>query len=748
MIDLSGVQHHPAVRDLVAILQNKTQNKDYSFFQVEVAYFLSKMAAAMRAVVVTKDRGDIPVNTYVIALATSGYGKGHSINVVETHLLTGFHKRFTEQTMPMIAETNLHRLAKEMSDRSVGTTDEITEDDAFGKMMQRYTRKGAYRFSFDSGTMPAVKQLREKLILADCGSINFQMDELGLNLADNLEVLKLYLELYDQGLVKDKLTKNTEENQRDDEMVGKTPTNMLLFGTPSKLFDGGQTEDLFFALLDTGYARRCLFGWGAPEGEVDEHESPAERAPKVYQNLINPQNSNLAAQWAAKFADLADPQKFGWKMTVDDTVSIKLIEYKLACEKAASELPEHEEIRKAELSHRYFKALKLAGAYAFVDGSVEVEMDHLLQAVLLTEQSGEAFNRLMSRDRAYVRLAKFIANCDGEVNYADLDEQLPFFKRSQKGEMMTLAQAWGAKNNIIIKKRYVDGIEWFKGERLKETDLSQISFSYSHHYAYHFKGMKVPWDQLHRVALAVQMDKDNNPVVDGDGVVQTYHWCNHHFRQEHRAEENVIPGFNLIVLDVEKGATLNQVVEVMKEYKFFIYTTKRHRKDGNGDRFRLVLPMKYILSFDADDYKEFMVNVSAWLPFEGIDEAANQRSRKWLSNPATPPDGYSYYNDGELLCPLKFIPKTVRNDQFQADIRAIENLNNVERWFAMKMAVGNRNNYMLRFAMFLVDGGLKFTEVEKLVKQFNTKLHPSLPTSEIDGTIMKTVAKKYAAKTP
>jgi hypothetical protein len=748
MIDLSGVQHHPAVRDIVSILQNKTQNKDTSFFQVEVAYFLSKMAAAMRAVVVTKDRGDIPVNTYVIALAPSGYGKGHSINIMETLFLVGFHKRFTEQTMPVIAETNLHRLAKEVSDRSVGTTDEITEDDAFTKMMIRYTRKGAYRFSFDSGTMPAVKQLREKLILADCGSINFQMDELGLNLVDNLEVLKLYLELYDQGLVKDKLTKNTEENQRDDEMVGKTPTNMLLFGTPSKLFDGGQTEDLFFALLDTGYARRPLFGWGTLESEVEDDLSPAERAPKVYQNLINPKNNNLAAQWAAKFADLADPLKFGWKMTMDDDVSIKLIEYKLACEKTAFELPEHEEIRKAELSHRYFKALKLAGAYAFMDGSVEVEMDHLLQAVLLTEQSGEAFSRFMSRDRAYVRLAKFIANCEGEVNYADLDEQLPFFKRSQKGEMMTLAQAWGAKNNIIIKRRYVDGIEWFKGERLKETDLSQVSFSYSHHYAYHFKGMKVPWDQLHRVALAVQVDKDNNPVVDGDGVVQTYHWANHYFRQEHRAEENVIPGFNLIVLDVEKGATLNQVVEVMKEHKFFVYTTKRHRRDGNGDRFRLVLPIKYVLSFDADDYKEFMLNVCAWLPFDGIDEAANQRSRKWLSHPAHPPDGYHYYNEGELLCPLKFIPKTVRNDQFQTEYKAIENLNNLERWFAVKMVLGNRNNNMLKFAMALVDGGLKYIEVEKLVKQFNAKLHPSLSTSEIDSTIMKTVAKKYVARTP
>lgn len=741
MIDLTGVQHHPAVLEIMAILQNKTQNRDNSFFQVEVAYFLSKMAAAMRAVIVTKNRGDIPVNNYVIALAPSGYGKGHSVNIVESEFLAGFHKRFQEQTMVVKAEENIHRLAKEMADKSIGTTDEMTEEQAFDKLWKRYDRKGPYLFTFDGGTMPAVKQLRQKLLMADAGSINFQMDELGMNLTNNLEIFSVYLEMYDQGLVKEKLIKNTEDNQRDDEMVGKTPTNMLLFGTPSKLFDGGLTEDTFFALLDTGYARRCIFGWG----ESNKTESHTLTPTEIYQHQISPQNSTVAAAWAAKFTNLADPKFFGWRMTVDDDVAIKLIEYQLACEKAAKLLPEHEEIRKAEMSHRYFKALKLAGAYAFCDESVEVEMDHLLQAILLVEESGQAFQKLMNRDKAYVRLAKFIANEPNEVNYADLDEQLPFFKQGKRNEQMAMATAWGAKHNIIIKKRFIDGIEWFKGETLEETNLKEIIMSFSHHYAYHFEPLKVPWDQLHKVALATQMDKQGQLILDADGNPDPYHWCNHQFRQKHRSEDNVIPGFNTIVIDVDKGTTLSQVIQVMKDYKFFVYTTKRHRKDGNGDRFRLVFPIKYILNLESDDYKEFMINVSAWLPFDGIDEAANQRSRKWLSCPSDK-DGYNYYNEGEVICPLRFIPKTVKNDQFSAEYKAIENYNNLERWFALRMAVGNRNNNMLRFAMALVDGGHKLQDVERMVKAFNAKLTPSLPTGEIDKTIMVSVAKRYQAK--
>ena len=68
--------------------------------------------------------------------------------------------------------------------------------------------------------------------------------------------------MYDQGVVKQKLTKNTADNVRGEDYDGKTPTNMLLFGTPVKLLDGSITEDQFYSFLEIGYARRCIFGIG------------------------------------------------------------------------------------------------------------------------------------------------------------------------------------------------------------------------------------------------------------------------------------------------------------------------------------------------------------------------------------------------------------------------------------------------------------------------------------------------------
>lgn len=713
MIDLTGVTHHPAIDEIVGVLCNKTQNTDRSFFNAEVAYFLGKIASNMRVTILTKDRGEIPVNIYALALATSGYGKGHSVHIMENEFIMDFKKRFMNETMPTIADKNLWYLANERAARD--STDPQTEYDS---LMKDYTRAGNYAFTFDSGSTPAVKQLRQKLLYANCGSINLQIDEIGSNLVGNVEVLNTFLELYDQGTVKQKLTKNTHESIRAEEMDGKTPTNALLFGTPIKLFDGGQTEDQFYSFLETGYARRCIFGLGFHNRKAYHTQTAAE----IYHNLIQPSNNTCVQKWSDLFFKLADPALFNWKLYVDDPVGILLLDYKISCEKAADLMADHEEIKKAELSHRYFKALKLAGAYAFCDMSSEITMDHLKQAILLVEQSGEAFQSILSREKSYVKLAKYIAASETEVTHADLHEALPFYKTgvAARNEMITLASAWGIKKHIVIKKSYVDGIEFFSGETLKETNLNELIVSYSDHWAYNYNPEVAPFDQLH--VLTQQ---------------QGMHWSNHHFKNNHRQEENTKVGFNTVVLDVDGGVNLNTVHELLKGYKFMTYTTKRHTPGEN--RFRVILPINYILELDSEDYKEFMNNVMEWVPFKS-DESANQRSKKWETFEG---GSYHYNPEGETLDALKFIPKTSKNEHHKKSIQSLGSLDNLERWFAQQIATGNRNNQMLKYAMALVDSGMTFDQVTSCVKSFNSKINNPLDAAELDKTILVSVAKKY-----
>lgn len=712
-MDLTKVKDAPVIEEIVDVLCNKTQNTDRGFYKVEVAYFLAKMASAMRASIMTKDRGKVPINIYALCLASSGFGKGHSVNIMENDLIKGFKRRFLDETMPSISEDHLTAMAQDRSIRN-STTEEVEMD----ILNAEYKRLGAYPFTFDSGTTPAVKQLRDKLLLANCGSINLQIDEIGSNLIGSTEVLNVFLELYDQGLVKQKLTKNTQDNIRSDDRDGSTPTNMLLFGTPVKLLDGGQTEDMFYSFLEVGYARRCLFGIGKLDKKALYSMDPAQ----IFARLTDPSNTAIVNKWSQHFFNLADPAKFNWQMTISDQTSINLIQYKSECERLADALPEHEEIKKAELSHRYFKALKLAGALAFVDESPEVTDIHLYQAIKLVEESGDAFGSILTREKAYMKLAKYIANSKSEVTHADLTEALPFYKSgvAARNEMMSLATAWGYKNCIVIKKALVDGIEFFKGETLQQTNLDKMILSWSNDLAYNYQPEEGPWDQL-------------KVLFQGTGL----NWCNHRFKDGHRCNTEVLPGFNMVVVDVDGTTTINTVKELFKSYKYILYTTKRHQTEGK-DRFRLVFPINYVLKLSVDEYKEFMNNIFKWLPFE-TDECANQASKKWSSY-----DGGQYFqNDGDILDALKFIPGTSRNDQYKKEMAKIEDLGNLERWFAAQMSEGNRNNNMFKYGMALVDSGLTFEEVSSQIKKFNKQLSNPLPEEELEKSVLVTIAKKF-----
>jgi len=223
-LNLSVVEHHPAIEDLAEVMSTRVQNDDRKFFRITAAYYLSVMAATMRATIFPKDRGEIPVANYVISLAPSGSGKGHSTaGIMEGEFLKDFRRHFLDITMPTIAEDNLWKLACYRA--GMKGTEEQTEYDGLDR---EYQSCGAFVFVFDDGSAPAIKQLRQKLLLANTGSINMQVDEIGSNIMRSTEALGTFLELYDQGMIKSKIKVSNADNKRSTEIEGKTPTNMLL----------------------------------------------------------------------------------------------------------------------------------------------------------------------------------------------------------------------------------------------------------------------------------------------------------------------------------------------------------------------------------------------------------------------------------------------------------------------------------------------------------------------------------------
>jgi hypothetical protein len=718
MKSLDTVPYHSMAEKLVEILCQKTQNASPQFFRVLISYHLAKVASMMRVMVQSKDRGIIPVNLYAINLAASGQGKGHSTDIIEEQITNKFYNVFFDQTYPVVVEENLAKLAVKRANIK-----ELDPDEQIGVVTKEFEALGPLLTAFDSGTTAAVKQMHHKLLMCEIGSMNFEMDEIGSNLLGNADILGTFLELFDKGKIKKKLTKNTKENSRNEEIIGNTPANLLLFGTPSKLLDGSKVEDEFYSFLETGYARRCMFGYTRTTNK-NINMTPED----VYDALTDTSTNSFISDVSTKLGQLAGITNYNKVITISKPVSLLLIEYRQECERKAAALGEHEDILKAEISHRYFKTLKLAGTYAFIDGQSEVTEDNLYSAIKMTEESGVAFRKLLKRDRAYVKLAKYIANVGHEVTHADMTEDLPFYRGSgaTKAEQMQLAIAWGYKNQIIIKKSYSSGIEFLTGETLKATDLSKMRLAYSTEWTENYKNVTAPFDKLHQLT-----QKDD------------LHWITHHLSEGHRHEEGIISGFNMVVIDVDDGVSVDSVKAILKDYVCMIYTTKRHTPAAH--RFRIILPINYYIKLDSQDFKEFMANIFEWLPFE-VDTATGQRSRKWM----TFNGHYEYINennpDAKLLDALEFIPKTAKNDERKKDMQTMKSLNNVERWFINNTGDGNRNNQLIRYAMMQADSGMAFDVIRNNVITLNDKLPDKLSDSELTSTILTSVSRAIAGR--
>ena len=704
------MKYFPLQEKLVKILSQKTQNRDLKFFRLLVAFYMAQVASSMRCSVKSQDRGVIPVNMYAINLAGSGYGKGNSTNILVDDVLHKFRKRFTNETFPNIVDESLDEIA-EMRCAISGNDLE----DELQIVRAEFESLGKPVFSFDSGTIPAIKQFRQMLIMGKCGAITMIADEIGSNIMELSEPLKVFFELYDKGVVGDKLTKNSKENTRVTQMIGKTPANMLLFGTPTKLFDGGAQEREFRSLTSTGYARRCFFGYGRVR-KKEFKQTPEE----IFDALTADNSNQILAEAADAFEVLAGEENFNQVITMDRDASIELITYKMDCEKRAQSLPTIKEDERNQLSHSYFKVLKLAGVYAFMDGSAKVKKNHLYAAMRMAEDSTTAFNdKICHIERNHVRLAKYLADSPTAVTHADILKDLSFYPTNVMGrrEIIELAASYGYTENIAIIQTKDGQIDLFKGERLKVTSLSEMICSYS---------------------TKITTEYENNMISFEDVAelcgTKGYHWINHHTKGGYRDEAHMCKGFNMVCIDVDKFVDISTVEMLLHEYNYIIYTTKRHTNKKN--RFRIVMPLTHHMKIGKSVFKEFMRNIFEWLPFE-VDEATPQRSRKWLSH-----NGNVLTNSGKLLDAQDFIPKTPKAILLNQRTLELADLSTMERWFMGHMEKGNRSDSLIRYALMLVDMGMGRKDIQQRVLDLNSKIGDGLSETEILTTVMLTVIRK------
>jgi len=695
------------LKEIVRLIKSKNPTADSFIITLMTINKLAQIASNMRVQVRYLDGGIIPANFYGIALASSGFGKGKITNILEDSIVKKKKKKFMESLAPAISNERLEALAEEKSIK-----DGIDITVAQSEIYKEWNRLPKHLYTFSDATIEGLKSKRVKLSIIELGATNMEIDEIALNIERVSDVLGLLLEAYDAGKGKQKLIKVDSNSD-----VAKVPSNLFMFGTPARLLNGSRIEKLFIEFLNEGYARRMFFGL-ISENKKTEHIDSKERLARLRDMSITSSMDDISKY----LGDLATRENIGKIIAMDDEVAVKLLDYESRCVERAESMKKHEQIQIAEMTHRYWKTMKLSGVIAFIAGRSYISLEDLDDAIMIAEESGRAFNGIMNRPSNHERLLEFLIDQERKVTHAELVEKLDFYHSSSKmmkEEMITLATAFAYSNNSVVKRTMIEGIEFLSANTLEPSDGSKCILSISTRITEGYDNKINSFDKLKNI------------------LKSNFKYCSHHFREGYRDDKHAMPKFNLVILDIDDGTSLQLAMAMMSDYQYVIGTTKRHQTEGYGDRFRMILRLDRTIELDTEDHSKFMSNIFSWLPFE-VDTATKDIARKWEGFP----DALIFENEGKAIESIDFIPDTTKANSMRDKIVDLSNLDSLEKWFALNASTGDRNHKTLRYALMLVDGGLDYEAIEDKVLAMNSRLAEPLPEREIYTTVFKTVRKK------
>lgn len=691
------------IKKIYKVVEAKMGPTDEHFMNMMIFNKLSQMSSHMHIDIEYYDGTLVPCNFYGMSLAPSGYNKGRLNTILETNVFKQFKNTYQELANT-IAGDNVNMLAERQAAR-----EGIDFEEALDLLQKRWARLPDKLYDFSDATDPGLKGAREKYTMASIGATCMEIDEIAYNMDKFAEVLSTFLEIFDLGASKDKLIKVDSNSS-----AGNIPATLFMFGSPNSLLNGSKEEETLIQMLRQGYARRMFFSY------IRDYSHKAPESPEDILNRAGKAKEG-ESELLPYFESMATREYHNKVITADKAFYTEILKYKQECEEIAVKFKDHQDIEKFELSHRYWKVLKLSGLLAVARKSNSVTLEDFEDAKSFAETSGLHFEEIMNRDPNYVRLFNFMVDMGRKLTEADLYEHLHFYSASNQGQrrdMKHLAMAHAHGENGFIRETIKNGVSFYEAEKMKETDLNKMIISHSTDITTGYKNEYASFDNLKKF-------------VKMDGL----HFCVHHLKDGYRKSENVVTGFNLLVLDVDDGLPIDMARALLNDYTNIIYTTKRHSQSLH--RYRVIIPLKNTVKLKADDYKKFMENVFDWLPFD-VDSQTKDISRKWLTN-----NGEVFTNNGILLDPNDFIPDTINQKEKKKQLDDLSNLDGVEKYFVSKIDEGmGRNNTFIRFALMLLDGGLNYEQIEERVLSLNDKLENQLSVTEIMKTVMSTVRTK------
>lgn len=540
------------------------------------------------------------------------------------------------------------------------------------------------------------------------GSLNITHDEIMDIIRDsNLEQMK---QLYDGELLGKMIKSSINENIRG------IVSNMLLLGSSVGLKRSVKNFEFFNKALSSGIYRRSFIFYSEPTN-IEINDIKEDIDIERFNNVNNFIKNNIDNVFNGEYPIITCDETANEYITM---VQQELIDF--------SNENKYDERYSAELGS-LSKIVKLASLNAISLNKDVISYDDMEYAFNFYKRCRKTTEKLFSVEPQHKRIYNIIKQL-GKTNKSEILER-DVFNRSTFAEDMFLVEEYCYRNN---EKLVTKGskIKFFEIKPLDEVDPNKIILSIPNpdkrEKSTQYTPMEVPmFGSTKSIEKLIHSDISNFVLA--------------HFKDGKRKKENVLEKINCIALDIDEGGSLSDTIEFLKPYTYIIYTTKSHQKDKGGviaDRFRVILPFKFVVNIDADRFIELYDNIANAINLQVYDHNAKDISRLWFTNK----EAEIYTNVGELLDPIPYLPETKVNELIEKQKASLENvdvndMDNIERriygikkWFLNSTYKGNRVNNLFRVGSFVRDLTNASYAME-IVYELNSMLAEPLKESEV-----------------
>ena len=403
------------------------------------------------------DKSNVPVNTISFIIAGSGIGKDSSMQMIRKALEPAYEK------------IEKYRL----DHAKVQAVEDAEMDGKRATEWRKYYSKPRDLFS-GIGTLEGQMKHLASLEAGKLGAGYIQVSELGSelqsngNIADNIVALAVG---YDVGYIPAKTIKS-DENQVDP--IRNLPFSGLMFGAPDNIIYDDAVKGKFKEIFSTKMSRRSWFCFS--DEEVKEPEFKTIEAFTAYKRKVK----------GDAFAAMEKLEPYLTSL-VDNTTRIPLEcaqeiydmfewykEYNTLYSKS---MTKQHPISILHRQHMQWKALKLAGALAILDGSDTMELRHYVDAINFAEIFAEDLIRFeIELEKEPYELFCTYMQSVAEQGYANISihklRKMGYVKgngspQNKMIELIELARSYDDVNTYQYSEGY---IHFYEGAAEQERD--------------------------------------------------------------------------------------------------------------------------------------------------------------------------------------------------------------------------------------------------------------------------------------